>query len=126
MARRSRHHTPRANAHLGPAVHGLDIGRHHARQAQRRQRLRHRILTTTLTLLALSAVAAAGWFAYSAYVDHDTNEQRETDRRVAEIEQERSGRTTEDIINELEETPAWNGPGNPTFGVGNGTDTAEP
>jgi mannitol-1-phosphate/altronate dehydrogenase len=78
-------------------------------------------MTTVLTILLLAAVGGAGWFAYTAYVEHDSNEQVETDRRVAELQQERSGRTTGDIINELEQTPAWNGPGNPTFGVGGNT-----
>lgn len=81
-------------------------------------------MATVLTIMLLSAAGGAGWFAYTAYVEHDNNEQVETDRRVAEIQQERIGRTTGDIINELEQTPSWNGPGNPTFGVG--SDTANP
>jgi hypothetical protein len=75
-----------------------------------------------LTIVLMAAIGGAGWFAYTAYVEHDANNRLETDRRVAEIERQRSGRTTDDIIEQLEQTPAWNGPGNPTFGVGDDTD----
>ena len=71
-----------------------------------------------LAIVLSAAVGGAGWFAYTAYVEHDDNEQLENDRRVAELEQQRQGRTNEDLIEQLEQTPAWNGPGNPTFGVG--------
>ena len=118
MARRSKQPAPIANAHLQPAVHGLELGRSVARRSQRRHRRRNRIVTTVLTIMAMAAVGGAGWLGYTAYVDHDNSEQIETDRRVAEIQQGRIGRTTDDIINELEQTPAWNGPGNPNFGVG--------
>jgi hypothetical protein len=77
-------------------------------------------VSSALTVTLMAAVTGAGWFAYAAYVEHDTNEQLETDRRVAEIEEQRKDRTTDDIIEQLEQTPAWNGPGNPTFGVGDG------
>ena len=100
-----------------PAVHGLEAGRAHARKAQRRRHRANRAATTLLSIMAIAAVGGVGWFAYSAYVEHDTNEQQETDRRVAEIERQREGRTTDDIIDQLEAQPAWNGPGNPTFGV---------
>jgi hypothetical protein len=124
MAGRSKHSAVPSKAHNSAAVHGLDLGRDAARRSQRRRRRSNRLLTTVLTILLLAAVGGAGWLAYTAYVEHDGNEQVETDRRVAEIEQERIGRTTDDIINELQQTPAWNGPGNPTFGVGG--DTANP
>lgn len=124
MAARSKRSAVPSRAHNSAAVHGLDHGRSAARRSQRRRRRSNRLMTTVLTILLLAAVGGAGWFAYTAYVEHDSNEQVETDRRVAELQQERSGRTTGDIINELEQTPAWNGPGNPTFGVGG--DTADP
>ncbi len=124
MAGRSTRSTPSANTRLQPSVHGLEIGRSHARRAQRKHRRRNRIVTSVLTIMFVAAIGSAGWLAYTSYVEHDTNQQLETDRRVAEIERDRIGRTTDDIINELEQTPAWNGPGNPTFGVG--ADTAQP
>ncbi len=110
--------TPGSNPYAAGAVHGLDQGRVHAKRAQRRSRRRDRILTVVMAILALTAVGSAGWFGYTAYVEHNTNEQEETDRRVAEIERQRAGETTDDIIEKLEQTPAWNGPGNPNFGVG--------
>lgn len=115
---RSPQRTTQGNKHLQPAVHGLDAGRSHARKAQRRRHRANRALTTLLTIVVVAALGGVGWFAYTAYVEHDTTEQVETDRRVAELRAEQQGRSTDDIIAELEESPAWNGPGNPTFGVG--------
>lgn len=123
MAGRSPRATTPVNPYLRTAVHGLDAGRSHARQAQRRRRRRNRAVTAIVSFVAAAAVGGAGWFGYSAYVEHGTNEQLETDRRVAEVERQRAGRTTDDIIDELEQTPAWNGPGNPTFGVGSDSGT---
>lgn len=123
-AGRSHQTSAHSNAHRQPAVHGLDAGRSHARKAQRRRQRSNRVVTSFLTIIVIAAAAGGGWFAYSAYVEHDTNEQLETDRRVAEIEQERQGRTTQDIIEQLEDQPSWNGPGNPNFGVG--SDTGQP
>ncbi len=62
-------------------------------------------------------VGGVAWFVYTAYIEHDTTEQLETDRRIAELKREQAGESTDDIIDQLEQTPAWNGPGNPTFGV---------
>lgn len=107
--------------HVRPTVHGLDAGRAHARKVQRRRHRANRSLTMLFSFVAVAAVAGAGWFAYSAYYEHDANEQRETDRRVAELERQREGRTTDDIIEQLEDQPTWNGPGNPNFGVGSDT-----
>lgn len=77
-------------------------------------------MTTLVALVVVGAIGAAGWLGYTAYVEHDSNEQLENDRRVAERERARQGRTPSDIIEQLEDQPAWNGPGNPTFGVGSG------
>ena len=121
---RSQRNSAQSNARLQPSVHGLDAGRAHARKAQRKRHRANRTATSLLTVIAIAAVGGAGWFAYSAYIDHDSSQQLETDRRVAELEQDRQGRTTDDIIEQLGETPRWNGPGNPTFGVG--SDSNEP
>ena len=101
-----------------PAVHGLDAGRDQARRAQRRRRRRDRLRTLIVVTALISAVGGIAWFVYAAYIEHDTNEQVDFDRRVAELNREREGETVDDIITELEQTPAWNGPGNPAFGVG--------
>ena len=118
MGARTKTATPSSNPYAAAAVHGLDDGRKRAQRRQRRSRRRDRILTAVMAILAVAAVGSASWLGYTAYVEHNTNEQVKTDRRVAEIERQRADQTTDDIIEKLEQTPAWNGPGNPTFGVG--------
>lgn len=120
MAGHSNASTSGAHPHRPAAVHGLEAGRNLARRDHRRRRRRTRVVRGALTVMLTAALGGAGWFAYTAYVEHDANEQLETDRRVAEIEELRKDRTTDDIIEQLEQTPAWNGPGNPTFGIGDG------
>ncbi len=118
MAGRSNVSAPGAHLSRQAGVYGLEAGRDLARRGQRSRRRRNRVVRSLLTVVVIGFVGGAGWFGYTAYVEHDTNEQVENDRRVAEIEQQRIGRTTDDLIEQLEQTPAWNGPGNPTFGVG--------
>jgi hypothetical protein len=118
MAGRSKHKESAGNVNLQPSVYGLDLGRDVARRSQRKRRRRNRIVRSMSTVVILATIGGAGWFAYTSYVEHDNNEQIENDRRVAEVRRRQAGRTTDDIIDLLEDTPAWNGPGNPTFGVG--------
>ncbi len=98
-----------------PAVIGLEAGRHRARQSQRRRRLRDRVVTTFWSLAALASVSAAAWAGYNFYHENQASERLEIERRQAEMEGPGS---IEDIITDLEDEPRWNGPGNPTFGVG--------
>lgn len=121
MAAHSNVSTSGAHSYRPLAVHGLEAGRDLARSGHRSRRRRNRVVRSTLTIALMTATAATGWLAYTAYTEHDASEQLETDRRVAEIEQQRKNRTTDDLIRKLEQTPAWNGPGNPAFGVGDDT-----
>ena len=118
MAFRSRRREAPIAAGQGSAVHGLDLGREHARRLQRRRRRRDRVVNMTMMAVLAGIAAGGAWFGYSVYTDHRTNEQVETDRRVAEFQRQQANQTIDDVIVELEESPAWNGPGNPTFGVG--------
>jgi type VI protein secretion system component VasK len=123
MGARTKTATPSSNPYAAAAVHGLDDGRKRAQRRQRRSRRRDRILTAVMAILAVAAVGSASWLGYTAYVEHNTNQRTETDRRFAEIERQRANETTDDIIDQLQESPAWNGPGNPTFGVGSDSGT---
>jgi hypothetical protein len=105
----------------GPGVIGLDLGREAARRAQRRKRRHDRVVSLLLAAVAAGLIGVAGWFGYQTYVDHQAQREQERDRRTAEIERERSGEGVEDVIEDLEESPKWNGPGNPSFGVGEDT-----
>lgn len=105
----------------GPGAIGLDLGREAARRAQRRKRRHDRIITLLLTTVAAGLLGVAGWFGYQTYLDHQEQNDRERDRRVAEIERQRADEEVTDVIRDLEGSPKWNGPGNPSFGVGEAT-----
>ena len=71
-----------------------------------------------------ASTVGAAWFGYQVYVEHARADELEHERGVQERARQRADETIGDVIVELEETPRWNGPGNPTFGVG--TDTIAP
>jgi cell division protein FtsB len=118
-SRATRKGSPTTVVTSGVAVHGLEHGRKHAQRMQRRRRRRDRVVTWITMTVVAGVLAGAGWVGYQVYDNHRTNQQIETERRVAEFQREQANQTVDDVIDELEQTPAWNGPGNPTFGVGN-------
>lgn len=104
---------------LGPsAVIGLEGGRELARRRQRRKQLKDKIFGVSGAIIALAVVASAAYIGYTIYDETQAKERLESEQRQAENDGE--GTTIRDAIDELEETPRWNGPGNPTFGVGDG------
>lgn len=110
-----------ANVLGSRSVVGLEAGREVSRKQQRRRRRRDRIATSLMALIAIGAAAGAGWFGYQFFTENQATERIESDQRRAELDREGSGDDLKRAIEELEETPAWNGPGNPAFGVGNDT-----
>jgi uncharacterized membrane protein YebE (DUF533 family) len=116
MARRTSSQQQAVNP-LGPsAVVGLEAGREVARRHQRRRQMKDRIFGTAGAIVALGVVASAAYIGYTIYHETQENERLEIEQRQAELD--RDGATILDAIDELEETPHWNGPGNPAFGIG--------
>lgn len=115
-----------ANVLGSRSVVGLDASRDIVRQQQRRRRRRDRIVTSLMALLLVAAAAGAGWFGYQFFTEDQTTERIEVEQRRAALDRQGSGDKLRDAIDELEESPAWNGPGNPSFGVGNDDKTPEP
>ena len=101
-----------------PSVIGLEGSRKLADQRNRRKRVKSRFTSAVVVTLLAGVVLAAGYVGYEVYAEQRADEQLERDRRVAELEAERAGRSTDDLIDQLEDTPRWNGPGAPAFGVG--------
>ncbi len=109
---------------MGPsAVVGLEGGRELARRHQRRKLFKDKVFGAAGAIVALAVVVSAAYIGYTIYTETQESDRLESEQRQAELERE--GVTIRDAIDELEETPRWNGPGNPTFGVGDGTDGAE-
>jgi cytochrome c-type biogenesis protein CcmH/NrfG len=100
------------------AVVGLEGSRKVADKKHRNKRVQQRITSSVVIAILMGVVAAAGYVGYEVYTQERADEQLERDRRLGEIEAERAGRTTDDLIDQLEDTPRWNGPGAPAFGVG--------
>jgi len=103
-----------------PSVIGLEAGREAARRNQRRRRFRDSLTSGLGALVAAAVVAVAAYVGYTIYGEHQATERFESDQRRAELQEQRSGDNVLDAIDEIEEQPRWNGPGNPNFGVGDG------
>ena len=101
-----------------PSVVGLDRASDHAKGMRRRRRLRNRVRSGFLVALALTMIGAAAWIGYQLYADSQDRDGAERELRRQDLERERAGETIIDVIEELESTPAFNGPGVPALGVG--------
>jgi hypothetical protein len=105
MAGRHKHTV--VNQMVAGPVHGLEYGLDRARRNAARQRRKNATVTGMLLAVLASIAAVAAWLGWQVY----STETEPTDRVVEE-------RTPQEVIDLLEEQPAWNGPGNPAFGIG--------
>ena len=112
------------HAFVGPAVYGLDAGRSHARRAQRGRRLWNQAVTLVVATVVAAGVVAGTWFGYQAYLDHTKNAEIEHQLGVEEQARKAANESMDDVIDNLEQTPAFNGPGAPALGLG--SDTTQP
>lgn len=117
--------TPTPHPLTSRAVVGLEGSRKVADRRHRNKRAQQRITSSMVIAILMGVLVAAGYVGYAVYADQSDDEQVERDRRVAEIQAQRNGQTADDIIVELENTPRWNGPGAPAFGVGDDPATIE-
>ena len=120
MARSSSTQHQPANPLGSPSVVGLEGGRELARRQQRRRRLQHSATVAAGVVVATAVLVVAAFVGFELYQEQQVNDRAESELRRAEIAQRRSGDNVSDAIDELEEQPIWNGPGNPSFGVGDG------
>ena len=120
MGRNSSPQQQPVNPLAAPSVYGLEAGREVARRNQRRHRMRDSAASAVGALVGIAVLAAVVYVGYAIYDEQQVNDRAESELRRAQIEQERSGDNISDAIDELEEQPIWNGPGNPNFGVGDG------
>ncbi len=104
-----------------PGVIGLEGSRKLAERRHRRKKLKSAFTSSVMIAVLMGVVTGAGYVGYTVYTEGRADEQLERERRQAEIQAERAGRTTDDLIEQLEDAPRWNGPGAPAFGVGDDT-----
>ena len=96
-------------SHQPIPVIGLEHGRAVARRrARARRRSNSAVGFAVFGLIAASAVGA-GYVTWDYF-------QGEQDAPVVESDR----MTVDEVIEELERRPAWNGPGSPAFGIGDG------
>lgn len=100
----------------GRAVLGLEGGRELARLQQRRRRVADRVKSGIIGLIAIAVIAVGGWVGYTLYEEQQRADAEEREQREAELDP--NGDDLREAIDELEESPKWNGPGNANFGVG--------
>ncbi len=108
-------------AHVTQAVYGLDAGRAQARRSNRARQFRSRLLTLTMTAILLAGVAGAAWVGYQAYVDHSRKAEQEHQQGVQEWERKHAEQSMDDVIDDIEEDPVFNGPGAPRLGLAPGS-----
>ena len=103
-----------------PAVHGLDVGRDHARSQFRRKRRRDRIRNLVFAVTGLAVLGGFGYVGYLMYGDFEDDQELERQEIRADLDSERRGSGDElrDAIDTLESEPKFNGPGVPGLGVG--------
>lgn len=108
------------------AVVGLEGGREVARRRQRRRHLKDKSIGAAGAIIAVAVVAAAAYVGFTIYDEQQASDRLETEQRQTELDRARSGDDLRDALDELEESPVWNGPGNPTFGVGERIEVVAP
>lgn len=91
---------------------GLEHGRAHAARQSKRKSRSNAIKTGTLAVLAAGSLGMAGYAIFNYY---ESEQQREANERQAPTDMDER-----EALEILENQPAWNGPGNATFGVGDG------
>lgn len=94
--------------HQSLPVVGLDLGREVARRHSRARRRRDLAFGFVMFLLVAVVVGGAGYLTWEYF-----QTEQDTDGVVP------GGRSSREVIAELEEQPIWNGPGTPDLGVGN-------
>jgi len=120
MSRNSSSHEQPLNPLGSPSVMGLEVGRELARRHQRRRRIQDSAATWMAVVIGVAVVTATVYVGYSIYDEQQTTDRVEAELRRASTEQQGSGDDVRDAIEQLQDEPVWNGPGNPSFGVGDG------
>ena len=119
MARHKKPSVQTANPLTPSSVVGLKGGRRAAEKRHRRKRIKDRMASSVMIAVLMGVVAAAAYVGYTIYDEHHTNDEAERQQHYAEYQAELEGRTTGELIGQLEDTPRWNGPIAP--GLGDGT-----
>lgn len=92
-------------------LHDIDVyaaGRQRAQKHASRRRRKDTVISAALFLVAAAFVVFGGYIGWEIYLaSNDENDGNGPERR-----------SPEQVIEQLEDQPKWNGPGAPAFGVG--------
>ena len=99
------------------AVYGLDAGRIQARKAQRSRRFWNKTISLTMAMVIVAGVVAGAWFGYQMYLDHSKHAEIDFQQGVDEIARRDAEDSLVDVIDDLDRTPTFNGPGAPMLGL---------
>jgi len=103
---------PATQSHLlAPSVQGLEHGRKQARRRAGRRRVKNAIVSGFIFMIAAGVVGTAGYFLWQFYGE-------EQDRNQVVQDGVTDPRTADELIDDFEDNPYFQGPGAPAFGVG--------
>ena len=108
---------PPPPAHATQAVYGLDVARAHARRSSRVRQVWNRIVTVALTIAVVLGLAGAAWLGYQVYLDHSQKAEIEHQQGVEQWERKHAEESIDDVIDDIEQDPVFNGPGAPDLGL---------
>jgi hypothetical protein len=74
-----------------------------------------------ITIAVVIGVAGGAWVGYQVYLEHTKDAKIEHQRGVEEQARRHAEESLVDVIDDLEQTPVFNGPGAPALGLGPGT-----
>ena len=77
--------TKRSSALEKPSVHGLDASRHVADRRRRNKRIKDRIVSTIIAIVAIAFVALGAWVGWTIYEDQQAEDELERQRVQAEL-----------------------------------------
>ena len=80
-----------------------------------------RAVTTAAAIVLAIGIVAGIWFGYEVYLEHTKDAEIQHQRGVDEQARRIADQSMNDVIDDLGQSPVFNGPGAPVLGLGPAT-----